>query len=93
MMRNSFGLLNSRRTFQFSSAPGPKEGYMIGGAQTRGMTAFNPFLADLRFGINAIQMDNYITYGLNCEKAHLQDPHRFLKILDEKMNDFYALEQ
>ena len=57
------------------------------------MVAWNPFLADLRFGINAIQMDNYITYGFNCEKAHCKDPERFMQIIDERMKDFYAFGQ
>lgn len=90
LMTQSFWYLNSKRTFQFSSGPGPKEGYKLAGAQSRGMHGFVPFLADLRFGINALMLDNYITYGVNCERGYMKDPERFMEILDQKMKEFYA---
>ena len=66
----------------FSSGPGPREGYSFGGVQTKGVHAFVPFMGEMKWGVNALQLDNYITYGLSCDTAYMRDPSRFLQILD-----------
>lgn len=57
------------------------------------MHACVPYYGDLRWGINALQLDNYITYGMNYDTAFVQNPARFMELIDEKTEQFIQLGQ
>lgn len=79
-------------TMGFSSIPGPETGFKFDGMKTQGMYAFYPPVGEQLNMMMVISMDGVLKINIGFDKAYVEKPELFAKLLKERMDAFIATE-